>query len=222
MKKTTGDGNNVAEEEEKGLPVDDAFWIYFTDEESQSFLRNFLRKTFPRLTEEDIEDVVADIKLKYAKSGARRHEVLGFSVLACLARRAAIDYVRRLNRKRAGGGVFHDSIEDSEGILNLAADPIVDQNRLDRLEEFSNLLGLAKPQCNGKPLMVVNALQRWLQGGCSSDYWTDFLLPEEVEEFMKLKKGVSLAGKASPAFCAVKKILREILEKKGMSEDSAA
>ena len=160
MKKIIGDGSNVAEGEEKGLPVDDEFWVFFNDEESQSFLRNFLRKNFPRLSEEDIEDVITEIKLKYAKPRARRHEVLNFAMLACFARRADIDYVRRLNQKRSGGGVFHDSIEDFEGILNLTVDPIVDQNRLDRLEEFTNLLGLAKPQCNGKPLMVVNALQR--------------------------------------------------------------
>jgi len=89
-------------------------------------------------------------------------------------------------------------------------------NLLEMREDLLSVLAELLQSCCGKQLAVVRALCEWLEAGCPSESWTDFLSAEEVEEFMKLKKGVSLAGKASPAFCAVKQALKEIIESKGL------
>ena len=85
-----------------------------------------------------------------------------------------------------------------------------------------NALAEAAKICEGKQLAVVQALSRWLKGGCRTESWSEELFPEEVREFLKLEKGVSLEGKASPAFSAVKKILRQIIERERLREGLSA
>lgn len=207
-----------------GKPVDEEFWDFFNDDGNQRFLFCFIRKILSEGNYHDVEDLRASIAEVYAKTAKRRPEVLNKNTLACFARRVVVDYKRKCLANKRGGGATHFSRDDDDFVeqseMFCANDSEV--RRLESREVLLDCLNEALKDCKGKHLYVVQAMQSWLEADCPSESWTDFLRPEEVEEFMKLKKGVSLAGKASPAFCAVKRILREILEKKGMSEDLAA
>lgn len=205
-------------------PVDQEFWDFFNDGENQGFLFNCIRKELSGGNYHDVEDLRASIAEAYAKEGKRRPEQLDKRTLACFARRAVIDYKRRCQADKRGGRSIHISRDDDDFVERgdtLYADNTL-ARRLESREVLLDVLDDALKDCGGKSLCVVRAVKSWVEAGCSSDSWTEFLFPEEMEDFMKMKKGVSLAGKASPAFCAVKQILREILEKKGMDGDLSA
>ena len=212
----------------KGKSIDSDFWEAFLQE--RDFLINNLKSKNSVLSFEDCEDICSNFVLFYAEQASneekpgKRFEDLNRVNFVSRVEWKMLDFIARRNAIRRGRDVFHSSIDDEEftgwdSVLSVEPEEIESSEvvffLLSALDEAFQL-------CDGKNLFVVRALRRWLEAGCPSESWTDFLLPEEVEEFMKLKKGVSLAGKASPAFCAVKQILREILEKKGMSEGLAA
>lgn len=211
-----------------GKPVDDDFWEAFLSE--RNFLINCARANNPDLTTEDCEDIASEFTLFYAQQASKedgvgkRFEQLNRTNFCSRMDWKVTDFLRRRNAIRRGRGMVHVSTDDddfSDWGAALAVEP-AEVGYSETAELLLNALCEAEKSCERKPLIVAQALIKWLKAGCPSESWADFLSPKEAEEFFELKKGVSLEGKASPAFCAVKKILREILEREGLKDGLSA
>lgn len=220
--------NNEGQKVQIGKPVDDDFWEAFLSE--RNFLINCARAKTPDLTTEDCEDIVSEFALFYVEQASKedgagkRFEQLSRTNFCSRIDWKVKDFLRRRSAIRRGRGIIHVSTNDDDftdwGVALTVEPAEVEYSEI--TEILLNALSEAEKSCEGKQLIVAQALIKWLEDGCPSESWTDFLSAEEVEEFMKLKKGVSLAGKASPAFCAVKQALKEIIESEGSVGDFSA
>jgi len=201
-------------------PVDQEFWDFLTEDENQKILIMLIRQKLSNGGIESPEDIISRIKEKYSQEGACRPCDLHRGTLSSFAKRQVIDYKRGAGAQKRGSGVAHVSLDDHEyqdWLPSLSVDPIVLEIS-PTMEVLMSGLEEAASACDGKQLVVVRALLRWLEGGCRSESWCDELAPNEVREFRALKKGKSLEGKASATFSQVKKILREILVEQGFRE----
>lgn len=205
-----------------GKPINQEFWDFLNQE--REFSINYLFHNNSDLSREDCEDVYGELIQSYAEladrlgNAARRFEELNRKNLISRVEWKKKDFIIRRKAKRRGRGVVHASMDDVD--FNISrAELAIQPEEIELPVRFNILLdGLAEAStlCEGKQLVVVNALQTWLAQGCPSESWYDHLSSEEVESFLVLKKGVSLSGKISPTFTKVKKLLREIITRGGL------
>ena len=202
-------------------PVDQEFWAFMNDEENHEFLVNSIRWNMSDDGFEDPEGIAARIRQKYSVPGRMRPRKLHRGTLITFARRETIDYKRERKTSRRGGGVPHYSLDDQEFMDWLPALSVspVEIEPIDIMKILTDALSEAEGLCDSKQLIVVRAMKRWLERGCDSESWLDELSPQEVNEFIQLKKGKSLEGKVSATFTKVKKLLREIIEREGFLEN---
>ena len=210
-----------------GKPITDEFILFLA--ENRDFAVNYLMKNNPGLSREDCEDIYGLFLLQFLEKretlgdSARRFVELTRPNLISRLRWFTIYFLRRRNNQKHGGNIPHVAINESLHKLTALTSVLSEEFELSEVaENLLSALSEVFQSCGEKQLAVARALGKWLEAGCPSESWTDFLLPEEVEEFMKLKKGLSLEGKASPAFCAVKKMLKEILVREGLREGLSA
>ena len=208
-----------------GKPVNLEFWNYLNQE--REFVVRSLYRRNSDLTIEDCEDIVGEFIEFYARQShdlgedARRFEALNRTNLISRVEWKKKDFLIRRNAQRRGAGVPHTSI-DQQGYcdwdLNFSVPP-AEAGISQTAEILLEALSEAGDSCEGKKLAVVNAMQRWLRGGCRSESWYEELSASEVKEFMALKKGKSLEGKASATFSKVKRVLREIILAQGLRQN---
>ncbi len=202
-------------------PVDQEFLEFLTDSENLKILKAAIRTLLPDWVVEDPEDIISEIFLKYLRPGAMRPPILNRKTLFTLANRQVVDFIRRRRAVRRGSGAHHVSIDDedsSEWVSALAVEPCETALSL-AAEQLLGVLNEAELILEGKQLTVVQALIRWIRKGFPSESWCDEFTPRQKKEFLKLKKGKSLEGKASATFSKVKGILREIVLAQGLGQN---
>lgn len=217
MKRQRTNGNTT----KLSKPVDQEFLEFLTDINNLKILKAAIRTLLPDWAVEDPEDVISEIFMKYLRPGAMRPPVLNRKTLFMLANRQVIDFVRKRRAVRRGSGAHHVSIDDedsSEWVSALAVEPC----EIDLTSDAESLLQAlqeAELILEGKQLTVVQALIRWIRKGFPSESWCEEFTPRQKKEFLKLKKGKSLEGKASATFSKVKRVLREILSAQGLQQN---